>query len=1196
MPPKRDPDEVRRARNERARQAYARRRGDAYRPRVGTPATPATRPRQPPRPRPPPRYTWDMSITYVRGNYADVVETRRTDIDQRGYYTQVPEGEGMYNGIRADADFAVDFLRPPTIGMGDLRVRTTAPPTLRTRISRILPNNANNDDRYTQINRITANKTREEALAELIEELPDWSSTYLYFFDVTMRRLLRNNQRDEGVFTTTLHDGRAPILCTPHAEQALEAPHLRSQTCVQDFLQKHTNECKGLSTEQITQSIAGTWAKHRTEFRAMQDFQRVFDRALSGSNVSHKRDLLALFDYTDLDRIQNNQINAAHLIVWCFVHRIQLSILDFDLNLACRVLLTSQIDKHKKALMAVIAHGHLYAVVGKSMRKQIQNIRENHKVVGDKNDENEDHPTFDDLSFDDQPDTTGSVRIVNDHDQLLDLIGGVFTSTVTVQTSCDLHQIIAHAYDRYHILPGNSYIKTDGSFVKSVSLNSVSMHYEPNPHQVHRLNTMLNNPNYSPGSSLSSVCRQLFELFDKEHRWQPSCFNDATKAILDHAIVRACVFSTYNPTAHPITESWDVRRCYTSMLLRRKQWLKASVMNDVRPYSGEIRSDTLYYVETTLNNFLLSGSGLYTESTLFRAKSAYMITDDDITYELQCQVVPFDFEPFVKHVYDVFTDHDAKDVINRFIGTFNMKRTCVSKVAYTNNRAQVSMYYHKMNAIGYKKVRECATKDLYCVHRLDEKPAYTSNTLNYIQIIQDARCEMYDLSRQIKTGVVVQCKTDSLTVAYPSEQAKADDVVLHTRASSISNIGGLRPASVCSVIKPTPSHCNERTPYHPITPDVCTRHDLTDDELFDLMVNGTGNVLFEGKGGSGKTTLIQRGYDELKKRKVRVVRTSFQNIVCERLGEDAITNHKLFGINVDGHATNPMELNVELIIFEEISMTPCMFYNFINRVHVMFPNVRLLAFGHFAQLYPVGEAHIKIKNCHVFNSIFSTQVYMAGRFRSPGESMLHAIQDDVEDNTYDPETLRERINNGRSEPVGADLHLVVSNKVRKQLNAKLNKGKIGQRIQSEDTDIYLQSYVLHEGLRVMKVQDDVISKYIKAPKIRIKKTGDEEACPIKKIHNGSMYEVESWTDKTITLVRLQDFVKTETKVVLPFDATKFGYYFTIAWAMTVYKAQGCNIDRPHVMHEFHRICEDKNYVYTSITRTTKQAHLYISKF
>jgi ATP-dependent exoDNAse (exonuclease V) alpha subunit len=210
--------------------------------------------------------------------------------------------------------------------------------------------------------------------------------------------------------------------------------------------------------------------------------------------------------------------------------------------------------------------------------------------------------------------------------------------------------------------------------------------------------------------------------------------------------------------------------------------------------------------------------------------------------------------------------------------------------------------------------------------------------------------------------------------------------------------------------------------------------------------------------------------------------------------------------------------------------------------------------------------------------------------------MLHAIQDDVEDNTYDPETLRERINNGRSEPVGADVHLVVSNKVRKQLNAKLNKGKTGPRIQAEDTDIYLQSYVLHEGLRVMKVPEDVITKYIKSPKIRIKKTDEEEACPIKKIHNGSMYEVESWTDKTITLVRLKDFVKTETKVVLPFDATKFGYYFTIAWAMTVYKAQGCNIDRPHVMHEFHRICEDKNYVYTSITRTTKQAHLYISKF
>ncbi|NDC42643.1 MAG: hypothetical protein EBZ77_14030, partial [Chitinophagia bacterium] len=187
-------------------------------------------------------------------------------------------------------------------------------------------------------------------------------------------------------------------------------------------------------------------------------------------------------------------------------------------------------------------------------------------------------------------------------------------------------------------------------------------------------------------------------------------------------------------------------------------------------------------------------------------------------------------------------------------------------------------------------------------------------------------------------------------------------------------------------------------------------------------------------------------------------------------------------------------------------------------------------------------------------------------------------------------------NQGRTEHVGADLHLVVSNVVRKQINAKLNKGKTGVHVQADDKNVYLQSFVLHEGLRVMKVSEDVTSKYIKAPKIRIKKTEDEETCPIKKIHNGSMYEVESFTDKTVTLVRLHDFEKTDVQVVLPFDATKFGFYFTIAWAMTVYKAQGCNISRPHVLHEFHKIQHDKNYVYTSITRTTKQAYLYIAKF
>ena len=1145
-----------------------------------------------------------MSIKYLTGRYArqETLPTARLRIDQRNYYTKIPNENNkdnvfVYNGIRVPSDFRIAFLSPPRIGLDDLRVTTTATDRMRTRLETIIPVNDANDDRFRQINKIVVNKTREEALTLLIAELPDWSSTYVYFFDITMRRLQRNNQREEGLFTIDLHDGRAPILCAPYAEQALETPHLRSQTCVQDLLQKYTDECKDKTTEQITQDIANTWAKHRTEFRTQSDFSRVFDMVLSGTNVNHKRDLLALFDYTDLDRIQNNQINACHLIVWCFYHRVQLSILDFNLNLACRVLLTSQIDKHKKALMIVIAHSHVYSIVGKAMRKQVQNIRENHKVCDKTEDVSQ--PTFDDISFDEEQPThseESNVRIVNDDEKLLDLIHTARDERVSVHTTCDLHNIIAQAFERFHILPLNHYIRTEGSRVKSVVLNNVSISHSPDPHQVHRLHVVLNDPDYRVGSSLSSVTRRLFQIFDKEKKWQPSCFNDTTKAILDHAMVRPCIYNSYDPSIHTHTVSYDVRRCYTSMLLRRKNWLKANVMNDVRPYSGTIRPDTLYYVDTTLNNFLLSGSGLYTESTLLRAKKAYMISDEDITYELQCQVVPFDFEPFVKHVYDVFTDHDAKDVVNHFIGTFNMKRTTVSKIAYTNDPAQVSMYYHKMNAIGYKKVLECATKTLYCVHRLDENPVYTSNALNYIQIIQDARCEMYDLSIQTKTGSVVQCKTDSLTIAYPSAQAMSDDATLQIRASRIANIGALRESHVCSVIKPTSSHCNERTPYHLIIPDVNMPRNLNDDELFDLMVNSNGNVFFEGKAGSGKTTLMQRGYAELIRRKLRVVRSSFQHITCERIGEDAMTNHKVFGINVDGESTNPTELRCDVLILEEISMTPCEFYNHINRIHIMFPMIRIIAYGHFAQLYPVGEADINVIDSHVFKSIFTTHVYLEGRYRSLDEHALHAIQDDVEAGTYNPDTLRDRINQGRTEPIGADLHLVVSNDVRKKINAKLNKNKEGTYVQSDDNNIYLQSYVLHEGLRLMKVKQDITSKYIKAPKIRIKKSDAEETCPIKKINNGSMYEVESFTDKTVTLVRLQDFEKTDAKVVLPFDATKFGFYFTIAWALTVYKAQGCNISRPHVMHEFQKIKGDKRYVYTSITRTTKQAYLYIAKF
>jgi hypothetical protein len=1167
-----------------------------------------------------------MSVRFLRGNYVnDDLPARRLRIDQRNYYTRIPAGN-MFNGIRTNDDFVNPALRPPVIGVGDLRVTTTVTDRLRTRLATVIPTNANNDDRFTQINRIVANMTREQALATLLDDLPEWSSKYVYFFDITMRRLLRNDQRDEGVFTTTLHDGRAPILCAPHAEVSLEAPHLRSQTCVQDLLQKYTKECKDKTTEQITHDIAQTWAKHRTEFRSRTDFIRVFDVVLSGTNVNHKRDLLALFDYEALDRIQNNEINAAHLVVWCFYHRVQLSILDFNLNMACRVLLTSQRDSNKKALMVVIANGHVYSIVGKTMRKQVENMRERgcnklcEKVDERRENDGEQRPLNENelAARDAIMEKCEPALIINEEHKLRELVLGIRDHTkpvdkeelewmkqfpsVFVHTTLDLHTFIARMYQDHHMLPLNKYVKSTGSTIASVKMNGAFIVHDDNPEQVKRLYEAVNDPMYHPAdSSLSKITQTLFQVYDNQRIWKMSCFNDVAKSFMEQAVLKPAIVNRYDRTRHPYTRTVDVRRCYTSVLGQCKQWLKANVMNDVRPYSGEIRPDTLYYVDTTLNNFLLSGAGLYTEPIITRAKQAYMISDDDITCELRCQVVSFDFEPFIAKVYDLFTDHDAKDVINRFIGSMNMSTSKTSNMTYTNSKSDVAKYYALLNAIGYKKVLECE-KDLYCVHRCDEQACYYTNRLNYIQIIQTARCQMYDLSLQTQTGIVVQCKTDSLTIAYTSEQERANDVPLRITSLPFAQIGALRESQLCDAIKHTPSTV-KNDPYHFVPPQVTHVQHPTPDELFDLLMNSKGNVFVSGKGGAGKSTSAQRVYEALIEQKRKVIRTSFQHITCERIGEDAITNHRVFGINVDGQNTQPVELGGDVLMMDEISMTPSEMYNHLNRIHTLCPNTRILAFGHYAQLYPVGEEHVNIENSHVFNTIFPTQVYLEGRFRSPDEHELHVIQDDVEAGTYDPDTLRERINQGRSEPVGADVHIVVSNVVRKQINARLNKGKKGVQIPwtSDTPDPHFQPYVLHPGLRVMRVNKDESAKYkvsdsstrIKKPK---KKGASDDECPIKRIANGSMFEVESYTDKTVTLVRLQDFEKTSVKVVLPFDATKFGYLFTIAWAMTVYKAQGCNINRPHVLHEFHKIQHDKRYVYTSITRTTKQAHLYIAKF
>jgi hypothetical protein len=230
-------------------------------------------------------------------------------------------------------------------------------------------------------------------------------------------------------------------------------------------------------------------------------------------------------------------------------------------------------------------------------------------------------------------------------------------------------------------------------------------------------------------------------------------------------------------------------------------------------------------------------------------------------------------------------------------------------------------------------------------------------------------------------------------------------------------------------------------------------------------------------------------------------------------------------------------------------------------------------------LKPVGESGIEFQDSNVYKTIFNNRVFLTTNHRSGESPEFTKIQDDVEYNRVDLENVKTLINAGK-EFVQTDINLVVSNVLRKQINTMFEPVE-GLSIESDDKNVYLQSYKLAVGSRLIRVNNDITKKYIKGL-----------AKSLEQLSNGSMYVVKSIQDDVATLVRLQDFQDTNIQIQVDVNHA-FGYVFQPAYALTIYKSQGANIPHRHTVWEFDKIKTDRNYVYTTITRARKFSHIYI---
>ena len=436
---------------------------------------------------------------------------------------------------------------------------------------------------------------------------------------------------------------------------------------------------------------------------------------------------------------------------------------------------------------------------------------------------------------------------------------------------------------------------------------------------------------------------------------------------------------------------FDINRCRRNILYNMKySWPVFSSLDEWEPFDGEICCG-YYYVETQ-RELPMRGNGLYTEPTIVRALDRNWIQKEDIQFQYKASHhLPAEFfREIVDQIEEHFKDDSklCKVAVNAFVGLLVSKDRIRQRSQYSKSLCKIAGQQFSMDCDEFYFERAFRMPNGEEVFRGVEtyNVAQAGTTFPiYKTILELEALELHDMIElaESKGCIPMRTKTDALRIGVPKSVNRNKDHFFF----GCGGHGQMVLGCVWEHTK-TPKYKWERVEIseneienrkhlcrtETINVDyACTWTDAFIDNNFDFSdeVEQIAGELFEGEmpgllihggAGYGKTTLTNMLIESLQQLagENSVIKLAPTHAAKQLI--DGITVHSFHrqwqavaNSAKSKSAFYGMMRKARFIFLDEISMVQSHFYDFLSDLKKVFPCIRYIMVGHFAQFAPVKD-------------------------------------------------------------------------------------------------------------------------------------------------------------------------------------------------------------------------------------------------